>query len=157
MNLFRKIFTGTMLKKILKNGGKIIILGDLKAFPQDIQEESAKVIEMSKGNTGITINLALNYGGRAELVKAVQEIVTEKIDSSDITVDLISQHLYTKDQPDPDMIIRTSGEQRLSGYLAWQSSYSELYFTETCWPDFDTKELDKALEEYARRERRFGK
>lgn len=157
MDLFRKIFRGSMLKRILKHGGKIQILGELDRFPKDIQEECKKVLNASKDNNGITINIALNYGGRAEIARAVQRIISDKIEPADISIDLISQYLYTKDQPDPDLIIRTGGEERLSGYLPWQSVYSELYFIDTYWPDFDEKAFDKALEEYARRERRFGK
>jgi undecaprenyl diphosphate synthase len=157
INLFRKLFAGRLVKKLLKKGGKITILGDMSAFPTDLQDSTKKLIEDSKDNTGMHINIALNYGGRAEIVQAVQQIISKEIKSTDITADLISQHLYTKNQPDPDLIVRTSGEHRLSGYLPWQSVYSELYFPEVYWPDFDTKELDKALEEYEKRQRRFGK
>ncbi len=157
LNLFRKLFKGPLLKKLLSQGGKINVLGSLTAFPKDIQEETKKVIEASKDNEGITINIALNYGGRPEILRAVQEIVAKNIKIADITTESFSHYLYTNDQPDPDMIIRTGGEKRLSGFLLWQSEYSELYFTDTYWPDFDEKEFDKALEEYERRERRFGK
>ena len=156
IDLFRKVFQGTMLKNLLKKGGRITVLGNIKAFPEDIQKDIAEVIEESKENTSIQINIALNYGGREEILRAVQEIVSDKINQVDITEDLISHYLYTKDQPDPDLIIRTGGAMRLSGYLPWQSVYSELYFTNTFWPDFDEKAFDKAIEEYERRERRFG-
>ncbi len=157
MNLFRELFAGRMLQKILKKGGKIQVLGDMTAFPEDIQKDTQKVLDQSKDNDAITINIALNYGGRAEILKAVKEIATERLDLSDINEKTFSQYLYTKDQPDPDLLIRTGGEQRLSGYLPWQSIYSELYFTDKYWPEFDEKAFDEALEEFSRRERRFGK
>jgi undecaprenyl diphosphate synthase len=145
------------LQKLIKKGGRTHVLGDLKAFPDDIQKGITKVIEDSKDNTKIHVNIALNYGGRAEIIHAVQQIVSENIAKENITEELLSQHLYTRGQPDPDLIIRTGGMQRLSGYLPWQSIYSELYFTDTYWPDFNAEAFDKAIEEYERRERRFGK
>lgn len=157
LNLFRQVLKGNLLADLIKKGGRICILGDISAFPKDIQEDIAQVIEESKDNTAIQVNVALNYGGRDEIVRAVQQIVSEKLNKTDITESLISQYLYTKNQPDPDLIIRTGGALRLSGYLPWQSVYSELYFTDTYWPDFDEKAFDQALEEYSRRERRFGK
>lgn len=157
LNLFRRALKGKMIHKLLRRGGKIQLIGDLSAFPKDIQEESARVEDISKDNSAITINIALNYGGRAEIAHAVKKIISEGINEADITTELISQYLYTNDQPDPDMIIRTGGEKRLSGYLPWQSVYSELYFTKTYWPDFDEKEFDKAIEEFQDRQRRFGK
>lgn len=157
LNLFRKLFKGKMLKKILKNNGKVRVIGNLIAFPEDIREEIKNIVEISKNNTGIQITIALNYGGRDEIVHAVQQIISDKVDKISITTDLISQYLYTKNQPDPDLIIRTGGAQRLSGYLPWQSVYSELYFTDSYWPDFDERAFDKAVHEYEQRERRFGK
>lgn len=157
MGLFRQVLKSNLLKKVIKNGGKIMFIGNLSAFPNDIQEGLAKIVEESKENTKITVTIALNYGGREEILHAVQQIVADRLDLVAITEESFSQYLYTKIQPDPDLIIRTGGAQRLSGYLPWQSIYSELYFTDTFWPDFDEKEFDKALEEYARRERRFGK
>jgi len=157
MKLFRYALKGDLMKKMIKKGGKINVLGDLIAFPEDIRKGIAKVVEESKGNMGIQINIALNYGGREEILQAVQQIVSNKVDKTDITEELFSQYLHTRNQPDPDLIIRTGGSFRLSGYLPWQSVYSELYFTDTYWPDFDEKAFDKALEEYGGRERRFGK
>ena len=157
LNLFRKVLKGKLLDKLIKKNGKIFVLGNIGAFPDDLQKEIARVMDESKNNTGIQVNIALNYGGREEIVQAVQKIVSEKIDQSEITEETLSQYLYTKNQPDPDLIIRTGGEQRLSGYLLWQSEYSELYFTDTFWPDFGEKAFDEAIAEYERRERRFGK
>ncbi len=163
MNLFRSVLKGNVFKRLIQNGGKICVLGNLKAFPKDIQNEIAKVIEESKKNIGIQINIALNYGGREEILRAVNKILEERNGSpiksgmTDINEDMFASYLDTAGQPDPDLIIRTGGAQRLSGYLPWQSVYSELYFTETFWPDFEGQEFDKAIEEYKRRERRFGK
>jgi len=157
MDLFRTALRGNLLKKLIKKGGRINVLGNLIAFPEDIQKGIAKVMEESKDNTKIQVNIALNYGGREEILNAVQQIVSDNVNITDITEELFSQYLYTKGQPDPDLIIRTGGAQRLSGYLPWQSVYSELYFTDAYWPDFDEKAFDEALEEYAQRERRFGK
>ncbi len=156
MDLFREVLKGDSLKRLIDKGGKIVILGNITRFPLDIQKEIERVVAVSKHNTGIQVNIALNYGGREEIVHAVQQIVSDSVKQYEITGDLISQYLYTNGQPDPDLIIRTGGAQRLSGYLPWQSIYSELYFTETYWPDFDEKEFDKAIEEFERRERRFG-
>lgn len=157
LNLFRKVLKGKLLDKLIKKNGKIFVLGNISAFPEDLQKEIARVMEESKKNTGIQVNIALNYGGREEIVQAVQKIVTDKIDQKEITEDLFSQYIYTKNQPDPDLIIRTGGAMRLSGYLPWQGVYSELYFTEAYWPDFGVHEFDEAIAEYERRERRFGK
>lgn len=157
MQLFRQVLKGRLVKRLIKRGGRIRVIGNLIAFPEDIRKGIARVVEESKENTAIQVNVALNYGGREEILQAVQQIVSKKIKSDDITEKLFSQYLYTKDMPDPDLIIRTGGAQRMSGYLPWQSVYSELYFTDTLWPDFDGDAFDKALEEYGKRERRFGR
>lgn len=157
MDVFRKFLNSPTVDRLIQKGVKLHVLGDYTAFPEDIVQKIEELLTASKHNTVITINIALNYGGRPELIRAVQQIIANKIDPADITEQKISQYLYTRDIPDPDLIIRTGGEQRLSGYLPWQSVYSELYFTDTYWPDFDRKALDKALDEYAKRERRFGK
>jgi undecaprenyl diphosphate synthase len=157
MALFRRALRGNLFNKLIKKGGKICILGNLIAFPDDIQKEFVKVVKLSRDNTAIQINIGLNYGGREEILQAVQKIVSEKNISTDITEELFSQYLYTHDQPDPDLIIRSGGAKRLSGFLPWQSTYSELYFTKTRWPDFDEKAFDKAIFDYEKRERRFGK
>ena len=157
MNLFRDMFKGNLLKKLVKKGGRIVVLGDINPFPQDIQENIKRVVEESKNNTSIIVNIGLNYGGRAEILHAIQKIIQDKKNIEDLTEKDFSEYLYTHDQPDPDLIVRTGGEQRLSGFLPWQGVYSELYFPEVYWPDFTEKEFDKALEEFAVRARRFGK
>lgn len=139
---------------------RIKVLGDITKLPEGTQKSIKECIERTKNNTGVTFSIALNYGGRAEIIEAVKEISQQvkegKIMAEDISEELLSSYLYTKDMPDPDLIIRTSGEIRLSGFLAWQSTYSELYFIEKNWPDFTEKDLDEAIEEYNRRTRKFG-
>ena len=139
---------------LVKNGIRLRILGDLSRFERSTVEEINKRIEMSKNNDGMTLCIALNYGGRAELTTAVNKLL--KTGKTEITEKDISDALYTEGLPDPDLIIRTSGEQRTSNFLLWQSAYSEYYFTDVLWPDFDEKELHKAVEEYSKRNRRFG-
>ena len=114
-------------------------------------------MEVTKDNTRITVNLAFNYGGRAEIVDAVRRIMTDRIPADQVTEETISQYLYTSELPDPDFIIRTAGEWRLSNFLIWQAAYAEYYATPTYWPDFDEAELQKALLEYSKRQRKFGR
>ena len=139
---------------------KVQFLGDTTAFTPKMQKGIKDCIERTKNNTGITFNIALNYGGRAEIIKAVKEIAQDvkeqKIEIENINEELISSKLYTAGQPDPDLLIRTSGEIRLSNFLPWQLVYSEFLFVEKYWPDFNEQDLDKAIEEYQRRTRKFG-
>ena len=139
---------------------KVQFLGDTTAFTPRMQKGIKDCIERTKNNTGVTFNIALNYGGRAEILKAVKEIaqdVTEqKIKIEEINEELISSKLYTAGQPDPDLLIRTSGEIRLSNFLPWQVVYSEFLFVEKNWPDFNEQDLDEAIFEYQRRTRKFG-
>ena len=139
---------------LIKNGIRLRILGDLSRFDASTVAEINKRVEMSKNNTKMTLCIALNYGGRAELTYAVNKLL--RSGKTEITEKDISDSLYTEGLPDPDLIIRTSGEQRTSNFLLWQSAYSEYYFTDVLWPDFDEKELHKAIEAYSKRNRRFG-
>jgi undecaprenyl diphosphate synthase len=177
MQIFRRLFKGSIFKRLHKNGVRIRILGELDPFPEDIAKKVREIVEETKHNTAITVNIALNYGGRAEILRAVNKILREKQSfvipakagihtrgsriksgmTMEIDEETFAHYLYTEDQPDPDMIIRTSGEERLSGFLPWQGAYSELYFPKTYWPDFDEKEFEKALLEFENRQRRFGK
>ncbi len=155
MNLFRRMFTGVMVEKLKKNNVRVVALGDISPFPKDIAQAIEKIVKETKNNTRITVNFAINYGGRAEILRVVKKLIKEN--PKEITEEVFAQHLYTNGQPDPDMIIRTGGEQRLSGYLPWQGVYAELYFTEKYWPDFSEAAFDAAIMDYVSRERRFGK
>ncbi len=135
---------------------KVKFIGDLEPLADDIKELIKKDEDGSKDATGLNLNIAINYGGRDEITKAVKKIVAEGIAPEDITEDVISSHLYTADMPDPDFIIRPSGEYRLSNYLIWQSAYAEYWFSDILWPDFTPKHLEKAIDEYNHRNRRFG-
>ena len=135
---------------------KVKFIGDLEPLADDIKELIKKDEDGSKDATGLNLNIAINYGGRDEITKAVKRIVASGISPEDITEQTVSDHLYTKGMPDPDFIIRPSGEYRLSNYLIWQSAYAEYWFSDILWPDFTPKHLEKAIDEYNHRNRRFG-
>ena len=139
---------------------RVKILGDISALAPGMQKSIYNCMERTKDNTGVTFNIALNYGGRDELLKAVKNIAQEvkegKIDIQDISEEMVSNNLYTKGQPDPDLLIRTSGELRLSNFLPWQLVYSEFLFIDKNWPDFTEEDLDNAIVEYEKRTRKFG-
>ena len=146
---------------MFKNNIKLHAIGDLDTLPGEVKEELYTIIESTKNNTGMTLTLALSYGGKQEIVKAVKEI-SEKVKNDVICIDniddsVINDHLYTSDLPNVDLLIRTSGEKRISNFLLWQIAYAELYFTDVYWPDFTEEDLEKAIVEYQNRERRFGK
>ena len=159
MKLFRS-YTKTCVKTAMKNNMKVRTIGDPSVLDKDLQESLRVLEETSKNNTGLNFQIAINYGGRDEIVRAVRKIAQEckegKIDSGEITEERFAAHLDTHDIPDPDLLIRTSGEQRLSNYLIWQLAYTEFYFTEVPWPAFTREDLKKAIEKYNSRERRFG-
>ena len=139
---------------------KVKVLGDITALSQGMQKSIINCIERTKNNTGITFNIALNYGGRDEIVRAVkkiaQKVEDKKLKVEDINEDMISQNLYTAGEPDPDLVIRTSGEIRLSNFLPWQVVYSEFLFVDKNWPDFSEADLNEAIIEYQKRTRKFG-
>jgi len=147
-------------RTLAKENVKIRAIGSRAELTEEIRQQILKTEKFTENNTGIVMNIALNYGSREELVLATREISKMVKDGSltedDINENLISSHLYTAGQPDPDLIIRTSNELRLSNFLMWQSSYSELYFTKTLWPDFKVKDLHNAILEYQNRNRRYG-
>jgi len=145
------------LNELHESGVQLRHIGELEGINTGLQKKIHKAMEMTKGNQRLILNIAFNYGGRNEIVHAVQRIVQERIPVDQITEQLISSYLYTSDLPDPDLIIRTSGELRVSNFLIWQGAYSELYSTPTYWPDFNEEELRQALIEYGTRKRRFGK
>lgn len=148
------------LKELHENNVKITTIGDIEVLPIKSLEAVNNAINITKDNTGLNLNIALNYGSRNDIKNAVIDIVKNcksgKIDIEDINEDMISNYLSTKSIPDPDLIIRTSGEQRLSNFLMWEAAYSEFYFTDVHWPDFNKTELQKAIYVYQNRDRRFG-
>ena len=143
-----------------RNNVKLTAIGDIEKLPKSCLEELKKAMELTKNNDGPNLNLALNYGGRYDITNAVKQISRDienhKLNSESITEETIKNYLSTKSIPDPDLVIRTSGEQRLSNFLLWELAYAELYFTDVFWPDFDEKELQKAIYAYQTRDRRFG-
>jgi undecaprenyl diphosphate synthase len=131
-------------------------LGRLQGLPPSLQQLIKRALELTKNNTGMTLSLAFNYGGRAEILDAVARIIADGISPKKLDEKLFASYLYTTDLPEVDLLIRTADELRLSNFLIWQTAYSEYYFTKVLWPDFDKKEVDKALLAYSQRQRRFG-
>jgi undecaprenyl diphosphate synthase len=142
---------------LIENEIRLNIIGDTGSLPKKLNNKLAEIIELSKSHKKMQINLALNYGARMEIVNAVKKIIEDNVPPKKINEALFKRYLYTKDIPDPDLLIRTSGELRISNFLLYQSAYTELYFTNTLWPDFDLGEYLKALLDYQNRARRFGK
>lgn len=155
MDLFRS-YTKTCKNTARKNNMKVRVLGDPEALDSDLRRSLKELEESSKGNTGLNFQIAINYGSRDEIRRCVQKITAEDIRPEDITEEVIGAHLDTAGIPDPDLLIRTSGELRLSNFLMWQLAYAEFYFTDVPWPDFSKEELAKAIERYNQRERRYG-
>jgi len=146
--------------EMLENGIRFQVIGRVRKLPGDVQQTLRDTVDKTSHNRGMVLTLALSYGGRQELADAVAEIAhgieSGALRSGEISEELISRHLYAADMPDPDLLIRTGGEYRVSNFLLWQIAYTEIYTTPTQWPDFRKEEYEKALEEYQRRERRFG-
>lgn len=144
-----------------RNNMKVRVIGDKTGLSETIREKIDNLWEATKNNTGLNFTIAINYGSRDEITRAVRNIAKEvelgNVKAADITMDMINESLDTKGIPDPDLLIRTSGEERLSNFLLWQLAYTEFYFTDVLWPDFNKKELVKAIEKYNKRDRRFGK
>ncbi len=155
MNLFED-FAINKIKDANKRGMRIRILGDLQKLPLSLQKVLKRLMKLTDNNQKIIVNVALNYGGRDEIIRALHKLAALKIKPNEITEELINQNLDTAGLPDPDLIIRTSGEQRLSNFLIWQTTYSELYFPKIYWPDFDKNQLDLAILEFQNRQRRLG-
>ena len=146
---------------LLKNNVRLNAIGDLSNLPSDVAKQLNKALELTSAANGLTLTLALSYSSRWEILEAVKKIAVQiekkELTTSDITCDLISKCLETKDMPDPELLIRTSGEYRISNFLLWQIAYAEFHFTDTLWPDFRRKDLYTAIVDYQKRERRFGK
>lgn len=147
---------GRETRELHKKGVKIRHIGRLKGLPEGVQKSVNEAVRLTENNTGMTLGIALNYGGRAEILDAVRHITAEKVLPEDIDERVFNKYLYTAGFPDVDLMIRTSGEMRTSNFLIWQSAYSEYYFTPVLWPDFNEEELEKALLAYSQRQRRFG-
>ena len=158
--LLLKAYVEKMLAKTNSNNIKINILGDISKLDISLQKSINRILDKTKENTGLTLNIAFNYGGRDEIVKATQKISEEvkkgNINVEDIDEKMVGDYLYTKGQPDPDIMIRTSGELRLSNFLLWQLAYTEFVFLNKSWPDFNEKDLDNAVEDFQKRHRNFG-
>lgn len=145
------------LKELMDNGVRLQAIGDIENLPQKCRDELKSAIDTTKNNSDITLILALNYSARWELVNAVKSIVSQQIPASDVTADVINQNLATAHIPDPELLIRTSGEHRISNFLLWQIAYTELHFTPVMWPEFREEDFFQAIFDFQHRERRFGK
>ena len=155
LRILRDGFT-PLMEKLKEESVRFHFLGDINHFPPDLQDNFKQAEAVSKEKDGITVNLALAYGGRDEIVRAFKQIVRMGISEESINEELIRENLDTADQPDPDLVIRTGGRMRLSGYLTWQTIYSEIYFSNALWPDFTVEEFDKAISWYKEQVRTFG-
>ena len=148
------------LERSSKNNMRVRVIGDISRLSEPLQKKIVELEEKSAVNTGLNFTVALNYGGRDEMIRSMKQMMRDieekKLSVDDISEEVFSDYLDTKGIPDPDLMIRTSGEQRISNYLLWQMAYSEFYFTDVLWPDFNKKELEKAIDYYAGRDRRFG-
>lgn len=156
MNILEEVID-TELDELNEEGVQLRHIGRLEGLDEHLQRKVRHAIELTKDNDRLVLNVAFNYGGRDEIVHAVRAIIADEIPAEDVDESLVSRYLYTSDSPDPDLIVRTSGELRVSNFLIWQGAYAEWCITSTYWPDFDKDELRKALTEYARRERRYGR
>ncbi len=159
MNLLRQ-YLKNYFKKFIKDDVRMDVIGDINRLDADIQKQIMEIEQLSKEKTGLFVHIALNYGGRDELRRAMtkmaQEVVEGRLLPEEMTEDCIAGYLDTAETPDPELVIRTSGEERISNFLLWQAAYSEFYFCDTLWPDFTKTELEKAVFAYQNRERRFG-
>lgn len=156
MNLLRA-YIASELGEFHKKGARLKVIGERARLAEDIRKQIADAEELTKNNAGVNVNVAISYGGRQEIVDATRKIAESKIAPSEITEKLIGDMLYNPEMPDPDLLIRTGGDHRVSNFLLWQIAYAELYFTPTLWPDFGTEELKEAIQDFAGRERRYGK
>lgn len=159
MQLFER-YAAREREKLRRTGIRFCLIGNVDDLPEQVRREFLLTVEATKENTAMVLNLAVNYGSREEIVRAVRQIASAvkegRLQADAITADVIADHLYTAGQPEPDLMIRTSGELRMSNFLLWQSAYTEFFFTDAYWPDVDRAVLDQALREFAQRERRFG-
>jgi len=156
MNILETVIDNE-LRDLHAQGVQVRHIGDLQKLSPALQKKVRDGVTLTENNTKLTLNIAFNYGGRDEILHAIRELMKENVKAEDLTAEMISNHLYTAGLPDPDLVIRTSGEFRISNFLIWQSAYSEWYVTDTFWPDFNKEQFKIALDAYADRDRRFGK
>ncbi len=159
INMLMTLFAETMdgfSKELQKNHVRIRFLGDLGVFPEKLRKTMAETESLTSGNRHLNLGIAVNYGGRWDIANAVRSLAVEGVDLTEVSSERLAARMSTSYAPDPDLLIRTGGEVRVSNFLLWQLAYTELYFSETLWPEFTSEELDQALGEYASRERRFG-
>ena len=147
-------FAANELKKYVDKNYRVMCMGDLSLLPQKTQDSLKEIVDSGKNNTGMIVNIAINYGGRQEIVNAINYILQSGINKVD--EQMVSDCIYTAGLPDPDIIVRTSGEERISNFMLWQLAYSEFLFIDTLWPDMDKKDIDYIINEYSKRNRRFG-
>ena len=155
MNILSDVIDREMAE-LNKEGARLMHIGHLDGLSKNLQDKVRHAIDLTRDNKGITIVLAFNYGGRDEIIHAFKHLLADDVKAEDVNAELISKYMFTRDIPDPDLVIRTSGEQRTSNFLTWQTVYSEWCFPKVYWPDFNKEELRKALLDYADRDRRFG-
>lgn len=155
MSIFDEVFERE-LAELHRQGARLRHIGRLDGVRKSLREKVLKGMEMTKDNKRLILNVAFNYGGRDEIVQAIKAMLKDGIDSDEINEERVSQYLFTAGMPDPDLVIRTSGEQRISNFLIWQAAYAEWVFPETLWPDFGREELLAAIQEFGQRERRYG-
>lgn len=156
MNILEEVIDNE-LDELHEEGVQLRHIGRLEGLDPHLQKKVRHAIELTKDNDRLVLNVAFNYGGRDEIVHAIRAIIDDGIPAEEVDEELVGRYLYTAESPDPDLVVRTSGELRVSNFLIWQGAYAEWYITSSYWPDFDREELYKALCEYARRERRFGR
>jgi len=160
MNYFED-FLKKERKGIFEQNIKFVVTGQIERLPKKVKELAVSLMQDSSSNKGMVLNLAVSYGGRQDILNAVNGILNDieqgKLSKDELNIDLFSNYLWTKDLPDPDLLIRTSGELRISNFMIWQMAYTEIYVTEMLWPDFDEAELEKAIDAFSNRKRRFGK
>ncbi|MBC3937136.1 di-trans,poly-cis-decaprenylcistransferase [Undibacterium sp. CY7W] len=156
MQLFRKVLVGE-IRKMGENNIRLKVIGDLSRFDKDLQDLVRLAESETAANTGLTLTICANYGGRWDIANACNQLISDGVKAGDVTEELLSSKLAMAYAPEPDMLIRTGGESRVSNFLLWQLAYSEFYFTETFWPDFGADALDEAIASFHKRERRFGK
>lgn len=160
MDLLRQ-YLSKGFKELQENDARIMFIGEKYMLAEDIRQKMEQIEKETANNQSVTLCVALSYGSRQEIINAARNIAAKvksgTLDINDINIELFADNLYTKDIPDPDLMIRTSGEKRISNYLLWQTAYSEFYFSDTLWPDFSEQELKNIIEDYSKRERRYGK